>query len=226
MLREFEIRREGSGRGIRYYGLADRGLRIAMSRNVVFHMGNRVQNDEIDNSETVKRILTANMVILGLLRNGAVIKGFAFNETIRPVQETRITDNCILRTPGMFWRDSDSIFLLEVVRSTPHAFRKMADKVQRYYSLVNNPNYLISNAHGHKAMPQLVICAESMEHARKADAYLRSRNLWSESDTILYTHDLIFMRDTLRMFYELKGDGKQVWYSMQSRFAEQKNICA
>lgn len=226
MLREFEIRREGATRGIRYYGLASRGLRIALNQNVVFHMGNRVQNDEVDNPETVKRILTANMVIIGLLRNGAAIDGFTFNETIRPMQDVPITDNCILRTQGMFWSGKDSIFLLEVVRSTPHAFRKMADKVQRYYSLVNNPNYLAANAHGHKAMPQLVICAESMEHAHKADAYLRSRDLWSESDTILYTHDMVFMRDTLRMFYELKEDGKQVWYSMPSRFTKQKNICA
>lgn len=226
VLREYEIRRDGAERGIRYYGLGCLGLKLAQEQNVVFHMGNRVQKDVVDDPETVKRILAANMVLLGLLRNGADLCGFGLNETIRPLQETQITDNCILRTPGMFWIDEESVFLVEVVRSTPHSFRKLADKVQRYYTLVNNPEYLSANAHGHKSMPQLVICAESFENSCKIDAYLRGRGLWRNEDSLLYTHDMIFMKNTLRVFYELKEDGTPVWYSLPSRVDNDGQLCA
>lgn len=226
VFREYEIRRDGCERGIRYYGLGYMGLKLAQEQNVIFHMGNRVQKDVVEDPDTVKRILAANMVILGLLRNGVDICGFGFNETIRPLQDMPITDNCILRTPGMFWIDEESVFLVEVVRSTPHAFRKLADKVQRYYTLVNNPNYLTANAHGHTSMPQLVICAESFEDSCKIDAYLRSRGLWSKEDSLLYTHDIVFMKDTLRVFYEIKEDGTPVWYSLPSRFDNETQFCA
>ena len=166
------------------------------------------------------------MVILGLLRNGAAMDGFAFNETIRPLQDDPITNDCILRTQGMFWIDEDSVFLVEAVRSTPNGMRKIADKISRYYTLVNNPDYLKRNAHGHTSLPQIVLCAESMEHARKIDAYLRSKGLWRENDTILYTHDLLYMKDTLRTFFELTDTGTPVWYSLPSRFAQQEMLRA
>ena len=226
LLRSFEIRREGSSNGIRFYAITGLALKLALEQGVIFHMGNRVQRDDIPDAETVKRKLVANMAALGLMFSCADMEGFAFNETVRPVQEQPITNNCILRTPGMFWLDDESVFLLEVIRSTPHAFRKLTDKVQRYYALVNNEDYLKSNVHGHKAMPQLVICAESMEHARKADAYLRSRGLWSSEDTLLYTHDLVFMKDTLRVFYELNEEGMPIWYSVPSRFSNPNQLCA
>lgn len=226
VFREYEIKKDGCERGIRYYGLGCVGLKLAQEQNVIFHMGNWVQKDVVEDPDTVKRTLAANMVILGLLRNGVDICGFGFNETIRPLQDMPITDNCILRTPGMFWIDEESVFLVEVVRSTPHAFRKLVDKVQRYYTLVNNPNYLTANAHGHTSMPQLVICAESFEDSCKIDAYLRSRGLWSEEDSLLYTYDIVFMKDTLRVFYELKEDGTPVWYSLPSRFDKETQFCA
>ncbi|MDO5407794.1 MAG: hypothetical protein Q4F28_10785 [Eubacteriales bacterium] len=218
LLRAFEVRRSGAENGIRFYSIGSLGIKLAQEQGVIFHKGNQMPRDEHDDAETSKRIFSANMSLLGMLRNGADIKGFAFNETIRPLREGSITDGCILRTPGMFWLDDESVFLLEVVRSAPHAFRKLADKIQRYYTLVNNPAYLEANAHGHKAMPQMVICAETFEQSLKLDAYLRSRGIWSEKDTLLYTHDLLYMKDTLRLFYELKEDGTPVWYSLPSRF--------
>lgn len=233
VLREYEICRTGSDRGIRYYELDYNGYLIAQERGVVFHMGNRFLSDRqkaeqgvVEDAETAKRILAANMVVLGLLRNGAALDGFAFNETIRVTKDTLVTDSRILRTQGMFWIGEDSVFLVEAVRSTPHGMRKLADKVQRYYALVDNEDYLQFNVHGHKALPQLVLCAESLEHARKIDAYLRSKGLWSETDTIVYTHDLLYMKDTLRTFYELTQNGEQVWYGLPSRYVQPEMICA
>lgn len=226
LLRRFEIIREGADKGIRFYSIGALGMKIALEQGISFHKGNQVSRDETDDAETVKRVLAANMGILGMLRNGADIKGFAFNETIRPIQDGAITNGCILRTAGIFWQDDESIFLLEVVRSSPHAFRKLADKIQRYYTLINNPDYLKANAHGHKAVPQMVICTETFEQSLKLDAYLRSRGLWREEDTLLYTHDLLHMKDTLRLFYEIKEDGTVVWYSLPSRFEAEEEIAA
>lgn len=233
ILRAYEITRQGAETGLRYYELGGIGFLIARQQGVAFHKGNRFLKEQtklnqgiVEDPVKVKRVLAANMVILSLLRNGAAIDGFAFNETVRPEQDSPICDDSILRTQGMFWIGEDSVFLVEAVRSTPNGMRKIADKVRRYYALVNSEAYLKHNAHGHSALPQLILCAESLEHARKIDGYLRSRGLWSDTDTILYTHDLLYMKDTLRTFYELTGDGTQVWYSLPSRCAQQEMSCA
>lgn len=233
ILREYEIIRQGSDNGLRYYELGGIGFLVAREQGVTFHKGNQFLKEQtkidqgiVEDPVKVKRILAANMVILGLLRNGAAMDGFALNETIRPSQDGPIVDNCILRTQGMFWIDEDSVFLMEIVRSTPNGMRKIADKVSRYYALVNNEAYLKHNFHGHTALPQLVICAESLEHAQKIDAYLRSKDLWRKDDTILYTHDLLYMQNTLRTFYELTESGGQVWYSLPSRYAQHEMLRA
>lgn len=233
LIREFEILRGESETGLRFYELDYRGFQIAREQNVVFHMGNRFLSDwkkeELgfeEDAVAVKRILAANMVILGLLRNGAAMDGFGFNETVRATVNGQIMDDCILRTQGMFWIGSDSIFLVEVVRSTEHGMIKLADKLSRYYSLVNHAGYLEENAHGHSAIPQLLICAESAAHAREIDTYLRTNGMWSESDTVLYTHDLLYMNRSLRTFYEFNEDGTQIWYSLPMRYIQQKQVCA
>lgn len=233
ILREYEIARQGAETGLRYYELGGIGFLIARERGVVFHKGNRFLKEQtkidqgiVEDPVKVKRVLAANMVILGLLRNGVAMDGFAFNETVRPAKDGPITDNCILRTQGMFWIGQDSVFLVEAVRSTPNGMRKIADKVSRYYALVNSDAYLAENAHGHRSLPQLILCAESLEHAQKIDAYLRRKGLWSGTDTILYTHDLLYMKDTLRTFYELAEDGTQAWYSLPSRYVPQEMCCA
>lgn len=233
ILREYEIIRQGSDNGLRYYELGGIGFLVAREQGVTFHKGNlflkeqtKINQGIVEDPVKVKRILAANMVILGLLRNGTAMDGFALNETIRPIKDGPTIDDCILRTQGMFWIGEDSVFLVESVRSTPNGMRKIADKISRYYSLVNNPDYLKQNVHGHTSLPQMVLCAESMEHAQKIDAYLRSKGLWSEEDTILYTYDLLYMRNTLRTFFELTDAGTPVWYSLPSRYTQQEMLRA
>lgn len=233
LIREFEIRRENAEAGIRFYELDYRGFQIAQTRDVVFHVGNRFLSDRnkeimgfFEEAVAVKRVLAANMVILGLLRNGAALDGFGFNETVRATAGGKILDDCILRTQGMFWIGRDSVFLVEVARAGEYGLEKLADKVGRYYSLVNHAEYLEENAHGHVAYPQLVICAESEDHAREIDTFLRNRGLWREEDTILYTHDLLHMDKSLRTLYELDGDGNQTWYALPSRYTTRNPACA
>ena len=107
--------------------------------------------------------------------------------------------------------------MYEVVRSTPHAMRKLADKVNRYYILINDRRYRENNYYGHEAVPQLVICGENYEHCVKIDQYLRSRGLINETDDLLYTEDLFYVRQTLQTLYELDETGNRTWYSLPDR---------
>lgn len=158
-----------------------------------------------------------NMIVLANLMNGAECDRFGIMETMRPVQELPITDGCIIRTATNIQLDDESILLYEVVRSTPHAMRKLANKINRYYKLINDVRYRQSNYYGYKSVPQLVICGESYEHCIKIDKYLRSRELISEKDSLLYTEDLFYVQQTLQNLYELDEDGQRTWYSLPAR---------
>ena len=107
--------------------------------------------------------------------------------------------------------------MYEVVRATPHAMRKLADKVSRYYTLINDSRYREDNYYGYAAVPQLIICGENYEHCVKIDQYLRSRGLISESDSLLYTEDLFYVQQTLQTLYELDEAGNRTWYSLPER---------
>lgn len=112
---------------------------------------------------------------------------------IYTAQELLITDGCIIRTAANLQLDEESILLYEVVRSSPHAMRKLADKVKRYYTLINDSRYCENNYYGYEALPQLVICGENYEHCIKIVHYLRSRGLINEKDSLLYTDRLSFL---------------------------------
>ena len=91
---------------------------------------------------------------------------------------------------------------------------KIADKVSRYYTLIHDSRYRENNYYGYEAVPQLIICGESYEHCVKIDQYLRSRGLISETDSLLYTEDLFYVRRTLQNLYELDESGNRTWYRM------------
>ena len=75
--------------------------------------------------------------------------------------------------------------------------RKLADKVNHCYTLINDSRYRENNYYGHEVVPQLVICGENYEYCVKIDQYLRSRELINETDSLLYTEDLFYVRQTL-----------------------------
>ena len=224
VIREHELKTPGAERGLKIYDLDYKGFQIARQRGVLFHMGNRYLSntkkqelDAFDTAEDIKRILVGNMISLACLMNGVVCERFGIMETMRPAQELPITDGCIIRTAANIQLDEESILLYEVVRSTPHAMRKLADKVKRYYILINDSRYRENNYYGHEAVPQLIICGESYEHCVKIDQYLRSRGLISETDSLLYTEDLFYVRQTLQNLYELDEAGNRTWYSLPER---------
>ena len=224
VVREYELKTPEAERGLKVYDLDYKGFRIARHGGVLFHKGNRYLNntkkqelDAFDTAEDIKRILVGNMIALSGLMNGVSCERFGIMETMRPVQELPITDGRIVRTAVNIQLDEGSILLYEVVRSTPHAMRKLADKVNRYYTLINDSRYRENNFYGHEAVPQLVICGENYEHCVKIDQYLRSRGLISETDSLLYTEDLFYVRQTLQTLYELDETGNRTWYSLPER---------
>ena len=224
VIREYEIKAPDTLRGLKVYDLDFKGFQIARQRGVTFNKGNqyistRKKQEQalFDTAEDMKRILVGNMIILVDLMNGVALDRFGIMETMRLAQKLPVMDGCILRTAANIQLDEESILLYEVVRSTPHSMRKLADKVTRYYTLANHPRYRENNYYGHAAVPQLVICGESYEHCVKIDQYLRSKGLINEKDSLLYTDDLLYVQRTLQNLYELDKDGHRTWYGLPAR---------
>lgn len=224
LIREYELKMPDAENGLKIYDLDYKGFQVAKKRGVTFHKGNQYLSnkkkqelEQFDTVEDIKRILVGNMIVLANLMNGAAFTRFGIRETMRPTLDLPITDGCILRTAANIQLDKESILLYEVVRSTPHAMRKLADKVNRYYKLIHDVRYRESNYYGYESVPQLVICGESYEHCVKIDQYLRSRGLISAIDSLLYTEDLFYVRQTLQNLYELDEEGGRTWYSLPAR---------
>ena len=83
--------------------------------------------------------------------------------------------------------------------------------------MINDSRYLENNYYGHKSVPQLIICGESYEHCIKINQYLRSIGLINETDSLLYTEDLLYVQQTLQTLYELDEEGNRTWYSLSKR---------
>jgi hypothetical protein len=224
LVREYEIRLTDATKGVRCYELDYKGALIAKHMGVKFHMGNRYMDEQekaelgfYNTAEDMKRILVGNMIVLGLLMNQASIERFGILETMRPVSDTPITDGCILRTVANVQIDEDSLLLYEVVRSTPNAMGPLENKMKRYYKLLNSEAYQNSNYYGYSALPQMVICGENYEHNQQINQYLRSRGLYSEKDSVLYTEDLLYVQSTLQNLYELDEEGNRTWYCLPAK---------
>lgn len=125
---------------------------------------------------------------------------------------THIKD--MIRTAANVRIDEESVLAYEVVRDTPDSYEKLLNKIERYYNLVNNEEYLASNFHGDTAYPQMIICGQSLEHNIKIAEYLRENGLWREEDPILFTEDLLNMKRSRVSIYALGEDNTQSWYTL------------
>ncbi len=226
MIQEYTILKEGAERGLNYYELDVKGYLFAREQGVEFHIGNRylsfqkkMEKGIVVTPTDVKRVLTGNQIVLGMLMNGAKIKRFGIMETFVPEREERITDGCIMRTAANVKIDEDSVLAYEVVRDTLEAYPKLADKVERYYTLLNTKDYLVQNRHKDSSLPQLVICGESLEHNKKIFQFLKEKGLLRENDPILFTEDLLNIKHSLKSLYEVKEEGL-CWYGIPKREEE------
>lgn len=221
LIQENEIIIPDAVRGIKYYELDIKGFLLAREEGIRFGMGNRYlsyrRKEELgvaDTPQDVKRILVGNQLVLGLLLSNAMLERFGIMETFRVETEKDDLDGCIIRTAATVKIDAESVLAYEVVRDSADGLDKLADKIQRYYKLVHSRKYSESNYHGDDAVPQLVICGESLEHNKRIVKFLRNKGLWNKEDIILFTEDLLNMRDSLRSIYEITEGDAIRWYQL------------
>ena len=200
-----------------------KAIPIANECKVIFNRGNRIiseykkQTENLyDTAEGIKRVVVGNMIILGLLMNGVKMKRFGILETMR-IKGSTDAKNVIIRTASNVHIDDESHILYEVIGNTPDALDNPADKVSRYYKIVNDEDYTENNYYGYKTVPQLVICGETYEHNLRIDKYLREVGLYSEKDTIMYTEDLLYVQATLKNLYVLDDTGNRTWYALPTQ---------
>ena len=137
-------------------------------------------------------------------------------ETFCAEREEKIDDGCIIRTAANIKIDASSVLAYEVVRDTPEGYIKLADKVNRYYTLLNTQDYLLGNHHGDSSLPQLVICGESLGHNKKIVKFLKEHELYKSDDPILFTDDLLNIKDSLKSLYEIR-DEEIYWYGIPAK---------
>lgn len=222
VIQENEMVIAGSEHGLKYYELDYFGYTLAVESGVIFHMGNRYvsyskrkeKGISDDTPCDVKRILVGNQIVLNLLMSNAQMQRFGIMETIRASNLELAGGSCMIRTSANVRIDGESVLAYEVVRDTPDSYEKLISKIERYYNLVNNAEYLISNYHGDTAYPQMIICGESLEHNIKIAAYLKANDMWREEDPILFTEDLLNMKRSLISIYALDEDNTQRWYAL------------
>lgn len=225
VIQENEMVSAGVEHGLKYYELDYFGYMLAKESGVTFHMGNRYMSYSKrkekgmpdDTPCDVKRILVGNQIILNLLMSNTQMQRFGIMETMRASDLEQAGVSCMLRTAANVQIDDESVLAYEVVRDTPESYEKLMSKIDRYYSLVNNAEYLVSNYHGNTTYPQLIICGESFEHNIKIASYLRNHGLWRTEDPILFTEDLLNMKQSLISIYALSEENLQSWYALPER---------
>lgn len=213
VIQESMLLQPGCVKGIMYYELNYLGFLLSKN-GIDFHKG--IQFTGISKSDDpcrIKRILVGNQIILNLLMSNIVMERFGVMETMRPIVEGSV-GNILIRTPVYVRIDQNSVLAYDVVRDTEEGYLKILDKVNRYYQLIHNQDYLISNFHHDIVYPQLIICGESYEHNVKIRQLLKESNLYNDEDPILFTEDLLNLRRSPVSIYELGEDNKQIWYSL------------
>lgn len=222
VIQENEMVSASAEHGLKYYELDYFGYMLAMESGVNFHMGNRYvsyskrkeKGMPDDTPCDVKRILAGNQIILNLLMSNTQMQRFGIMETMRASDLEQAGGSCMIRTAVNVRIDDESVLAYEVVRDTPDSYEKLLSKIDRYYNLVNNAEYLASNYHGDHAYPQMIICGESLEHNIKIAEYLRTNGMWREEDPVLFTEDLLNMKRSLVSIYALAEDNTQNWYAL------------
>lgn len=213
VIQESMLLQPGCVKGIMYYELNYLGFLLSKN-GIDFHKGIQFTGiSKSDDPSHIKRILVGNQIILNLLMSNTVMERFGVMETMRPIIEGSVENN-LIRTAVYVRIDENSVLAYDVVRDTEEGYLKILDKVNRYYKLLHNQDYLNSNFHGDQVYPQLIICGESYAHNVKIRKLLKESNLYNDEDPILFTEDLLNLRQSPVSIYELGEDNKQIWYSL------------
>ncbi len=233
VLQERELFINRNNKGLKVYELSFWGNIIASNQGVIMNRGlqynsskyRRIMCISEDTAEEIKRVVVANQIMLSILKNTRIhMKHFGFMMSTYIQDEATYEKAAIMRNALLVHIDSENILAYEVVRRNPESLSKLAEKIQRYYNIIDN-DYPSNNGRGDKAVPQLIICAESLEHSREIDSYLREQSFYREEHTILYTEDGLNRKETVDCsVYELCQSGSQIWYKLPMDRVEEKEI--
>lgn len=226
VIQEKELNRPDLEYGLRFYEIDVNGFIIAKEMGVSFHTGigylsyRKRQDLKLPDIQPmdVKRVLMGNQFILGLLMSNAMMERFGIMETLRVLDEDLQETKCLIRTAAYVRIGKDFVLAVEVARDVPENYISLDDKVSRYSRILKNKKYPENNFHGDSAFPQMVICGESLEHNLKIMEYLKTCGLWNQEDILLFTEDLLNIRDSLNSIYALTDDGRQLWYRLPENY--------
>lgn len=233
VLQEKELFINKNNKGLKCYCLGYWGQKIAIDLGVNLNRGlqynssnyKRIMCIPEDTAEDIKRLILANQIMLAYLKNGSIhMEHFGFMMSTFIQDEEVYQTAAIMRNALLIHVNSENILAYEVVRRNPESLSKLAEKVNRYYKIIES-NYPERNGRGDKAVPQLIICAESVEHSREIDAYLREQSFFKEEHTILYTDDALISKESMECsIYALSENGNQTWYKLPMDRVDEEEI--
>lgn len=133
-------------------------------------------------------------------------------ETFRSLEQEK---PALVRSTVNVEVDETSILAFDVVRTYSTSYLEAVSKMERYYQLLKDKNYLIKNYHNHKEFPQIVFVVENEEHAKMLKKYMQERGVWNLEDvTVLFTEDNLVMNHVVKSIYELDANNEKIWYEL------------
>ncbi len=223
LLQEVELLTRDNEKGIRVYSLAFLGNQIAYKQGVCFHRGNKYISPKRkrliglrEEAADIKKVLLANQILINLLKSKVQMKRFGIRETTRIINDNSYESGKIFRATLTVRLDEKRIFAYEVVRRNKDGLETVANKVTRFWKLVNNPEYIEANEFADKEHPRLIIAEEDFEHNKQIFYYLKDLGEYrdNEKHTIFFTEDLLNLQGNRKSLYTITADGKQVWYEL------------
>ena len=198
------------------------GNAVACAADVYLHRGNgymskqkRLQLNKgvVDEPQEIKRVVQANMVILGLLNAGIPMAHYGIRETLR-TDDGGTTDS-IVRTIGTLQLDPANHLVLEVVRKDSD-WEAVWSKIDRFSRMIKRPDFLETVTIKMESLPQLVICGEDDTHNRQIHQMLEKRGILAQNPdmTVLYTTDQQVRKDPLA-FYAFGESGEKLVFSLE-----------
>ena len=207
--------------GVNFYGLnfwgsvkARQEMGIQLHKGICWYPPKDREKRGIpkETASDVKRILMGNQILVELKKAGVPLKKEGVMETFRTLGKEKPD---LFRSTVNVEIDENSILAFDVVRTYSTAYLEVVSKMERYYRLLKDKDYLNHNYHNHKEFPQVVFVVEDEEHAKKLKRYLQERGVWNLDDvTILFSEDALIMSDVVKSIYELDDNDEKIWYEL------------
>lgn len=160
----------------------------------------------------VKRILMGNQILVELKKLGVPMKREGVMETFRTLGKE---DPVLFRSTVNVEINADSILAFDVVRTYSTSYMEAVAKMERYYRLLKDKEYLAHNYHHHKEFPQVIFVVEDENHAKNLKRYMQERGVWNLDDvTVLFTEDALVMGNVMQSIYELDDRNEKIWYRL------------